>query len=327
MNEPKVRISFWGTPPISATFLEKLIHDNRFEISFVVTQQDKPRSHRGRKIEASPVKQIADANNIPVFTPASLRFSEKNRERAQKLLEEMQKFSVDFHVVLAYGKIIPEDFYSYPSLAAVNFHASLLPFLRGAAPIEFSLINGFKETGWTLQKITDELDAGDVFAQTKVTVDYPDTRSTLYTKLTDDLLQHGADILYDYGRNALTPHPQNENEASHCSKITTEMGLLDFSLPAELLRNRARALEGKPGVFAFFRGKKVKLFLDTSAPMEKTNLSPGELEINDSILRIAAGDLHSLAFSSLQFEGKKAMAARDFSNGYSPKAGEKMEMS
>lgn len=313
-------ISFWGSPFISAQLLEKLIADSRFNVRFVVSQKDKPRSHRGREVMPSPVKKVALEAGIPVFTPAKIK------KESAELLSAWQEFPVDFHVILAYGKIIPEKLFAYPRLRAVNFHASLLPKLRGAAPIEFSLLEGFSQTGFTLQQITAELDAGDVYFTGACPIDWAETRDSLYAKLTEILLGPGVDALADYAAGKLSAKPQNHNEATFCSKISTQMGEVDWQKDAMVIRRQAQALAERPGIYSFFRQKKIKLFLDFHIPLKTiegfSNSKPGEFCQIDENLFVGCGNGHALPFKEIQIEGKKRMPIADFVNGYGVKVGD-----
>jgi len=322
-NNP-VPVSFWGTPEISATLLQTLLSDSRFSVRFIVTQPDKARSARGRGVLPSPVKKIAMEAGIPVFEPETLRLKKRNKEEVAELLRQMKDFHVLFHIILAYGKIIPRDFFATPELGGVNFHASKLPLLRGAAPIEFALLHGFSETGWSLQKITEELDAGDVLASTTVPIEPVDDRSTLYQKLTDNLLENAPAILLDYSNGKLTAIPQDFSKATFCSKISTEMGQWNSQETGLVQWNKVRALSERPGIYSSFRGKKIKLFADFNAPLVLENAAPGSLHIRDSLLYIACRD-GLLPFSGIQFEGKKRMAIPDFLNGYRPTPADRLE--
>lgn len=320
----KINISFWGSPQISAGLLDVLIHDGRFNVQFVVTQPDKPRSHRGRELQPSPVKKVALKNNIPVFEPYNLK-----TDQAQ-LLEKMQQYDVMFHLVLAYGHFIPSVYYTYPEKKAVNFHASLLPRLRGAAPIEAALMQGYTETGFSLQAVTKKLDAGEVYAELPVTIDWADTRDSLYLKLSETLFKNGPDVLVDYAAGKLKGKPQDEEQATHCGKIQTSDGVIDFGWPVLKIRNLARALQEKPGIFGYYAGKKVKLYLDFEVPEHEidkkvSDYSPGTIDsIEEDRVLISCKDGRCLPVVHFQVEGKKKVSATDFANGYRVKPTDRM---
>ena len=338
----KTRIVFWGSPRIAAEFLGDLVarHGDSFEIVACVTQTEKVVQRQGKTAARSAVHEKAQALGIPVFTPKSVK------KEADVLLQELQKIGFDLFVVLAYGKILPVSIIEAPRLKSVNFHGSLLPLLRGAAPIEHALLYGFTETGWTLQRIVSELDAGDIVAQSKVPISPDETTGTLYPKLTQDLLDHGARMLLDYVTGRASIQSQNHAAATHCGKISAENGKLDFSRPAMEIRNRYRAFTPRPGVFAFFRDKKVKIGFELPSPRPlPTDVergadlvpSPGSGEGGPkagagSLIRegknqlyVLCGDGQALKILSVTPEGKKAMAAGDFINGYRLADGDRLE--
>jgi methionyl-tRNA formyltransferase len=267
----KIRIVFWGSPGIAAGFLTQLVQNHRdeFEVVACVTQTEKVIQRQGKVAARSAVHAKAEELGIPVFTPKSVK------KEAEVLLADLNKFGFDLFVVLAYGKILPVSVIEAPRLKSVNFHGSLLPLLRGASPIEHALLFGFSETGWTLQRIVSELDAGDIIAQSKVRIDPTDTTETLYPKLTQDLLENGGPMLSDYVHGRSTIIPQDHTRATHCSKFSAEDGKLDFSQPASAILNRYRAFTPRPGVFAIFRGKKVKLSFDLLSPLVWPETGPG----------------------------------------------------
>lgn len=308
----RTRIVFWGSPGIAAEFLSHLHknHNDSFQISACVTQTEKMIQRQGKSAVRSAVHNRAEELGIPVFTPKSVK------KEAGELLQQLTNIGFDLFVVLAYGKILPESIINAPRLKSVNFHGSLLPLLRGASPIEHSLLYGFTETGWTLQRIVAALDAGDVIAQSVVPIADSETTGSLYTKLTADLLAHGAAMLSDYIEGRAKIVPQDESKATHCGKISAEDGKLDFNRPAMEIRNRYRAFTPRPGVYAQFRGKKVKLAFDLSLP-SRAGGAPGSLtSAAKGELAVICGDGQALAISAITPEGKKAMPVADFINGY-----------
>lgn len=314
-----VRLVFWGSPSIAATFLEHLVqrHADKFTVTACVTQTEKTIQRQGKAASRSAVHEKALALGIPVFTPRSVK------KEGERLLKELQGLGFDLFVVLAYGKILPESVITAPRLRSVNFHGSLLPLLRGASPIEHALLYGFAETGWTLQRIVPELDAGDIIAQSRVAIAETDTAGTLYAKMTADLLEHGPGMLASYvdGRSRIVA--QEHAAATHCGKISADDGQLDFARPAMEIRNRYRAFTPRPGVFAYFRGKKVKLAFDlnfTPLPCEHaagTLIMPSKEE-----LYVCCGDGLALRIAALTLEGKKALSATEFINGYRISSGQ-----
>lgn len=318
----KIRIVFWGSPRIAAGFLDHLVkqHSEEFSVVACVTQTEKLIQRQGKTAARSAVHAMAEELGIPVFTPKSVK------REAETLLAGLEKIGFDLFVVLAYGKILPVSIIDAPRLKSVNFHGSLLPLLRGASPIEHALLYGLSETGWTLQRIVSELDAGDIIAQSKVGIDPTDTTETLYPKLTQDLLENGGRMLSDYvhGRSIITP--QDHARATHCGKFSAGDGKLDFSQSAAAILNRYRAFTPRPGVFAVFRGKKVKVAFDLTLPEKHLAGEPGQV-VRDgkSDLWLICGNQQALKITAITPEGKKAMITADFINGYRIADGDRFE--
>ncbi len=324
MNEP-INISFWGSPPYSAALLERLAQDGRFHIVFAVTQPDKPRHRQKGEAEPTAVKKQALSNGIPVFTPFSLK---KESPELNDLRQTMKKNLPLFHVVFAYGKIIPEPLFAAPRMGGVNFHASLLPQLRGASPVESALLHGLTQTGWTLQKIDSRMDTGDILKTSVLEIPSQSLASDLLASLIERLMDFGPEALAEYAAGKLEPKPQQEKDATYCEKINTQMGEINWNLSAITLRNRARAFQERPGVYTFFRGKKLKLWIDPAVVsgsggqiQEKSAANglpakPGHIAaIEPNIIHVACAG-GTLPVCLLQPEGKKRMSAAEFVNGY-----------
>lgn len=307
------RIVFWGTPKIAASFLTHLVehHADKFTVTAVVTQTEKMIQRQGKTAARSAVHEKALALGVPVFTPRSVR------KEAELLLGELNAIGYDLFVVLAYGKILPESIINAPRLKSVNFHGSLLPLLRGASPIEHALLHGFTQTGWTLQRIVPELDAGDIVAQSTVSIDAAETAATLYEKMMQSLRECGAQMLTAYVNGEAQLRPQEHARATHCGKITSEDGRLDFSQSAAAILNRYRAFTPRPGVFAFLRDKKMKLAFDPLTHPQAADQKPGTLLLPaKGSLWVVCGDGKALRITVVTPVGKKAMPVSDFVNGY-----------
>lgn len=315
------RIVFWGTPGIAARFARHLVEDakEKFRVTACVTQAEKIVQRQGRAVVRSPVHELALEKQIPVFTPRSLK------KESESLLSELQKIGFDIFVVLAYGKILPQNIIDAPRYHSVNFHASLLPLLRGASPIEHSLLHGFTETGWTLQRIVQELDAGDILSQTRIAIDAAETTGTLYEKLTADLLTHGVRMIESAIEGKEVPRAQDESKATFCGKISTQDGRIDFTKCATDVRNRYRAFTPRPGVFTYFKEKKIKLDFDLNKlPLPAPDkMNPGEIlrEGKDTVY-VVCGDTQMLKISALTPEGKRALTPLEFLNGYRVETGD-----
>lgn len=295
-----------GTPDFALPPLQSLIDDNDFEIAAVVTQEDKK---VGRKQEIAPpsVKILAQKHNIPVFQPAKIR---GNKDFAA-LLKNLQP---DVLAVVAYGKILPQEILDIPKFGAVNVHASLLPKYRGASPIEAALINGDAETGVTIMKMEEKLDAGDVMDIARLHIEPNDNAETLTVKLSllgGKILPY---VLKDLADGEAHLIPQDEKKATFCHKIQKEDGKIDLqSLTARQIVNLIRAYTPWPSVYVITEGKRLKI-LEATAD-ESLNLPPGaikELTKNTVALGTKKG---ALIPEKLQLEGKKAMTIQEFLAG------------
>lgn len=299
----KQRIAFMGTPDFAATSLQALINaKDQLSIDIVAVYSQPPRpSGRGKKLQASAVHQLAEKNNIPVFTPTSLKSTE-----AQKQFTDLK---LDLAVVAAYGLILPEEILSAPRLGCINIHASLLPRWRGAAPIQRAILAGDVETGITLMQMDEGLDTGAMIsvAKTRIlptttTAELHDTLSTLGASLLLETLPQLADI---------TPQPQPVNGVTYADKLHKEEGRLDWSLPAAQLDRQIRALNPWPGTWFSFDGMNIKVHTAkvTEQPHTKT---PGT--VLDNQLSIACKD-GIFSPTILQKPGGKRLPTEEFLKG------------
>ncbi|MCS6983642.1 MAG: methionyl-tRNA formyltransferase [Leptospiraceae bacterium] len=304
-------IAYWGTPSLSAKFLERLCQDDRFDVKFVVTQKDKPRSKRSRQILPSPVKLVAQNYGIRIFEPVKLALE------SEIINEEAIRQKVVAHVVLAYGKIIPRLIFDLPPLKTVNFHASLLPKLRGASPIETALLHDFRETGWTLQLITEALDAGDILGQLVEPIYPEDDARSLTMRLEKRLLEGGAELLLRYLKGEALRQRQDEKEVSFCNKINPEDLRLNFSESLAVVRNKARAYSLRGGLYVFLKQKRVRIEADFEAlAHQKPEPQP---EAGVFVLKPRPGICLKdgiFFIKRLQVEGGRWLTPQEFHNGY-----------
>ena len=279
----------------------------------MVTKKDKPRSPRGRQILPTPVKKIAVENDIRVFSPDALKDSSFH--------ESLNKIKIRFHVVLAYGKMIPKEIFEVPPLGAVNFHASLLPKLRGASPIETALLENHDQTGWSLQKINEGLDAGDVLYQSAVEITWEDDQGSLHSKMKKLLLTCANDSLYAFSEGRLKANPQERGLATFCTKLRSESGNIDWRKNAIQVRNQARALIPRLSVFTCFKDQKIKIFFDLKTSLDEIKKTqykapPGTIIIGKQGLLVVCGDGFALPMDRVQLSGKTVIQVKDFINGY-----------
>ena len=298
-----MKIVFMGTPDYAVRTLEALIKAGH-EVAAVFAQPDKP---VGRKhiLTSPPVKVCALEHGIAVYQPETLK-----GEEAKNILEEI---CPDVIVVVAYGKILPEYILNIPKYGCVNGHASLLPFYRGSAPIQWSIINGEKTTGITTQLMDKGIDTGDILEQTEVEIGEEETAEELFERLASisaDLMVSTVDKL---GKGELTPKKQDESKASYAPIIKKEMAELDFNKTAEEIHNAVRGYYSWPCAFFFINGKRIKAI--SCRIGDKTNKKSGTVIADSEALAVACGDGVTVKLLTVQPEGSKPMTAKQFLNG------------
>lgn len=308
-----MKVIFMGTPDFAVGALESILQAGH-EVVCVVTQPDKPKG-RGKEVGFSPVKQCALAHRLPVMQPAKVREKEQ--------VEALRDFGADIFVVAAFGQILPKEILSMPRYGCVNIHASLLPRYRGAAPIQWAVINGEKESGVTIQQMAEGIDTGDILLKRSLLLDEKETGGSLYDKLSG----LGADLiveaLRDIEAEKLQPEKQNEECSTHVGKITKSMGLIDWNKSAKELERLIRGLNPWPSAYTFFRGKTWKIWeADVLEEGRGEGNEPGRIcSVTKTSVIVNTGD-GRLALRSVQLEGRKRMDVKDFLLGYQIEAGE-----
>ena len=312
-----MRIVFMGTPDFSVPTLEALVASGH-EVVAVVTQPDKPKG-RGKEIHMSPVKECALQHNIPVYQPV--------RARDEAFVEEMRALNPDAMVVIAFGQILPKSLLDLPKYGCVNIHASLLPKYRGAAPIQWAVINGDEETGITTMMMDVEMDTGDMLEKTVVKLDPEETGGSLFDRLS--LL--GGDLILStlskLEKGEITPVPQDHEKATYVKKISKSMGDIDWTMDAVSIERLVRGLNPWPSAFTRWNGKMLKIWEAKVLPDPDVKLPCGSvISASDEGLKIQTG-AGVLCVTSLQLEGKKRMDTAAFLRGYQVAAGSMMERS
>ncbi len=291
-------VVFFGTHSFAARILQALIDAHSFTIQQVITQPDKPVG-RSKTLTPPSVKVLAAKHNIPVKQPASLK---------SFTLENPPELSV----VAQYGNLIPKHILDTPSHGTINVHTSLLPKYRGASPIQHALLNDDTVTGVTVMLMDEGLDTGPILTQQSTPIQpnqtYPELELQLAEIASDLLLE----TLPSYLEGDITPQPQNDALATHCSKLDRADGKLDFTLHTADLYNRFRAFTPWPGVWTTWEGRRIKFH---SLTPDTKKVEARSAAIDNGILYIGTGDA-SLRILSLQMEGKKAMDASDFIAGH-----------
>ena len=292
-----------GTPDIAATCLKKILADG-FEVVGVYTQPDRPKG-RGMKMVFSPVKEVAIAQNIPVFQPENFR--------GEETVEQLRELKPDVCAVVAYGRILPQKVLDVPTKGCVNIHASLLPQYRGSAPYQWAVLDGLKETGVTAQHMALKMDAGDIIDVAKTPIGENETAG----ELLDRLAVLGADLLssvltrFETGDVAGTA--QNEDEVTFAPMLDKAMCPIDFTKTARQVHNHVRGLHPWPVATMELQGKKFKIHATAVVDGEG---EPGQiLGLTKTGLVIACGE-GAVEIRSLQAEGGKRMAAPDYFRGH-----------
>lgn len=303
-----MNIVFMGTPDFAVPCLQALI-DNGENVQAVFTQPDKPKG-RGYKMLPPPVKSLALTYNIPVYQPLSL----KKGEDAENALNILKDLSPDLIIVVAYGKILPKEILELPKYYCINVHASLLPRYRGAAPIQWCVLNGEKETGVTTMLMAEGLDTGDMLLKESVAIGDDETASELH----DRLSAVGAELLIKtisaVKVGTITREKQEVSLSNYASMITKDMCPIDFSLPAQQIHNKIRGLSASPCAVTMLNGKRLKIFKSTMSDKKKYDLAAGTV-VNEKDFTVVCGDGYTVTFTEVQSEGGKRMKVSDFLRG------------
>ncbi len=298
-----MNIIFMGTPDFAVPCL-KAVAESGNKISAVFTQPDKPKG-RGYKMIPTPVKSAALELGLDVYQPDSLR----KGENAQKSIELIRNLNPDLIIVVAYGQILPESLINIPQYGCINVHASLLPKYRGAAPIQWCILNGEKMSGVTTMMIDTGLDTGDMLMKRQVFIGENETASELHDKLSVCGAGLLAETIEKIKAGTLERTPQNNDEATYSPMITKGMSCIDFSLPAEKIHNQIRAITG----YAYIGGKRLKIFRSEQTNKKSSGV-PGLIE-NSSEFLVVCGDGNLLRFTEVQPEGGKRMMIGDYLRG------------
>ena len=304
LDPKKIRLLFLGTPEFAATILQKLLAENA-KVVAVITAPDKP-SGRGLQIHQSAVKQVAEQHGLPVLQPEKL----KNAE----FLETLKSFEIDLGIVVAF-RMLPEVVWQMPKMGTFNLHASLLPQYRGAAPINWAILNGETETGITTFFLQHEIDTGNLLLQEKIEIGPNENVGSLY----DRLMKKGADLVWKtvegIADKSLSDFPQTGDCLKHAPKIFKEDCLLDFSLSAQQIHNKVRGLSPIPAAYTSWNGNNIKI-LATELITEKSTPEPGIFsQISPGVMAVSTGD-NWLILNEIQPEGKRKMTAKEFLAGH-----------
>ncbi len=307
-----MKIVFMGTPDFAVPCL-KVLAESSHEVSAVFTQPDKPKG-RGYKMIPTPIKSVALEYGLPVYQPLSLR----KGDDAQQAMEILKNISPDLIVVTAYGQILPKEILELPKYKCINIHASLLPKYRGAAPINWCLLNGETQTGVTSMLMSEGLDTGDMLIKKSTDIDENETYQELYSRLAE----MGGEVLMEtieaIEKGTLCPQKQDDSLSCYSPMIRKEMSALDFSKSVQEIHNTIRGVTG----FTLLNGKRLKIF-KSEIVLGNSDAENGTI-VNSDNFTVKCGDGGLIKFDEIQLEGSKRMKTADFLRGKKLVSGEKL---
>lgn len=300
-----MKIVFMGTPDYAVGALRSIIQAGH-EVTAVLTQPDKPKG-RGKEMQCSPVKECAEEFGIPVFQPVKIK--------APEAVEILGTFEADIFVVAAFGQILSREILEMPKYGCINIHASLLPKYRGAAPIQWAILNGEKESGVTIMQMDVGVDTGDMLFQKKVPITDGETGESLY----DKIMLAGAELVVEalplIERGEIRPEKQKDEESSYAKMLTKSLGQIDWEQPAVKIERLVRGLNSWPSAYTKYRGKTLKVWEAAVIHEEARGMAGTVAAVDkDCILVNTGGEL--LALNVVQIEGKKKISVHDFLLGY-----------
>ena len=299
-----MKIIFMGTPDFAVGTLRSLAEAGH-EITLVVSQPDKPKG-RGHAMVPTPVKVVAEELGIPVFQPVKIR-------EAKDVLE---KTEADVCVVAAFGQIIPASILHMKKYGCINVHASLLPKYRGAAPIQWAVINGEKESGVTIMQMDEGLDTGDMLAKAIVPLDEKETGGSLFDKLSEAGGRLCVETLAKLEKGEITPEKQGESPTAYASMLDKKMGNIDWNKSAVVIERLVRGLNPWPSAYTHLDGKTLKIWACDVLPQSASKGESGEiLEVTKDAIHVQTGD-GILVLREIQLAGKARMDAGAFLRGY-----------
>lgn len=306
-----MNIIFMGTPEFALLSLQA-ISESKHNIKAVVTGKDVQKG-RGLKVEEPPIKTLAKKLNLPIVQPDSLK--------SPDFASEIKALSPDIFVVVAF-KILPSELLNIPPKGAINLHASLLPRYRGAAPINWAIINGEKETGISIIQLKPTVDTGDILFQERVKIAENDTYGTLSEKLSQIGAEALVKVLDKLEEGDIIKIPQDEKQATRAPKIFPEMGKIDWNRDAFSVKNLIHGLSPKPGAYSFLANKRIKI-LEADVSKESSSDEPGTIVFRDGN-RIGIQTGNGILFpKKVQMEGKKILKIEQFLRGFHGEIGDK----
>lgn len=300
-----MKIIYMGTPDFSVAPLEAIIRAGH-EVTAVVTQPDKQKG-RGKEVQMTPVKECALSHGIPVLQPVKIKEPEA--------VAELKKYPADIFVVAAFGQLLTEEILNMPKFGCINIHASLLPAYRGAAPIQRVIINGEEKTGVTIQQMAKGLDTGDMLLKKEISIDPKETGGSLHDKLSAAGAELIVEALSKIEKGEVVPEKQDDALSCYAKKLDKAMGLIDFDQNAVSIERLIRGLNPWPSAYTVYKGKTLKIWEADVVPLEKKEEPGTVVFVAKDFFDIATKE-GALRVKSLQLEGKKKVAVKDFLLGY-----------
>lgn len=310
-----MHIAFFGTPEFAVPSLRALLGEG-FEVVAVVTQPDRPQGRSHSELVATPIKTVAVDEGLPVLQP--------ERPDAPDFLDALRSYAPDLGVVVAYGHILKPDLLALPPYGMVNVHASLLPQLRGAAPIQHAILQGLTETGVSIMQMDEGMDTGPVLLRVPTPVTPDETAGELTVRLAELGALALVEALTLIASGSVSPEAQDHARANYAPKITHEVAHIRWTDSAEVIARLCRAMDPRPGAWSTIRGRDVKLFGPQPADTPPDGTTPGQVVATDPALVIATGD-GALQFLDVQPAGRTRMAAHAWIRGRGVEQGERLE--
>ena len=308
-----MKIIYMGTPDFSVAPLEAILQAGH-EVTAVVTQPDKQKG-RGKEVQMTPVKECALKHGIPVLQPVKIKEPEA--------VAELKKYPADIFVVAAFGQLLTEEILNMPKFGCINIHASLLPAYRGAAPIQRVIINGEEKTGVTIQQMAKGLDTGDMLLKKEISIDPKETGGSLHDKLSAAGAELIVEALSKIEKGEVVPEKQDDALSCYAKKLDKAMGLIDFDQNAVSIERLIRGLNPWPSAYTLYKGKTLKIWEADVVPLEKKEEPGTVVFVAKDFFDIATKE-GALRVKSLQLEGKKKVAVKDFLLGYEIVCGMKL---
>lgn len=311
-----MRVLFWGTPDFAVPSLRALLGEAH-EVIGVVTQPDRP-AGRGRALRASPVKSLAVEEMLPILQP--------ERARGDEFLDALRALDPELSVVVAFGQILRQEVLDLPALGSINVHASLLPQLRGAAPINYSILEGHAETGVTIMRMVQALDAGPILHQVREPIAEQETAAELTARLSEIGAEALIETLAMLELGGIDERPQDDALASYAPRITRETAAIDWSRPAQEVERRIRAMDEVPGAWTLWRGEDLKLY--------RPLVEPDIADVPGTVLRVEpTHTAHGLLVAcgsgavwvrEVKPQGKRRMTSAEWLRGRGAEPGERL---